>query len=147
MTAEPVRVPNGAQAWIAREAWLYEADGVPVELAAGQLVLVVSDDGYVRGIGPDDLAPLAAVLRIDGDVTEIVLRLGDLKDRAAGFDTGLATRGRSAQDTRPTARGETVRSAGVAQSAPAALGVPLHVTGMRGASFMSECYRHAATPP
>ena len=55
------------------------------------MVLVVSGDGMVRGVQPHAVAPLAAVLRIDTDLAEVVARLDDLGDRLAGIDIGEAT--------------------------------------------------------
>ena len=88
--AQPVRAPAGARAWTPDIGWLYEREEVPRHVEAGAVALVVSDDGWLRGVTDDDHAPLAAVLRIDGDLAEVVERIDALADRAEGLDTGLA---------------------------------------------------------
>ena len=55
------------------------------------MVLIISADGVVRGVQPHAVAPLAAVLRIDADLAEVVARLDDLADRAHGLDVSEAT--------------------------------------------------------
>lgn len=85
-----IRAPHGAIAWTAADGWLYEGEPVPSSEDSGDLVLVVSDDGYVRGVAHYDRAPLAALLRIETDLVEMVRRLGELADLAQGLDTGLA---------------------------------------------------------
>lgn len=87
--AAPVRAPDGAYAWSSLRGWLYDPDG-PSDAVEGDVILTVSSDGLLRGVLPTDRAPLSAVLRVEGDVVEVVQRLDDLADRAAGLDTGLA---------------------------------------------------------
>ena len=74
-----IRAPHGAVAWTPANGWLYSPDDVPILLEDGDLVIVVSDDGVIRGVTSHDRAPLSAVLRIDGDVSELVARIGDLE--------------------------------------------------------------------
>lgn len=85
-----VHAPQGALAWTAMGGWRYAGDRAPSTTETGDLVLVVSDDGYLRGVTLHDRAPLIALLRIDGQLTEIVARIDQLADRVAGLDTGLA---------------------------------------------------------
>ena len=85
-----VRAPQGALAWTAVHGWLYEHEMAPSPTDTRDLLLVVSEDGYLRGVAFHDRAPLVAVLRIDGDLTEIVARIDNLADRVVGLDTGLA---------------------------------------------------------
>ena len=82
-----IRAPQHAVAWVPETGYLYEPSEVPTHLEAGAVVLVVGSDGYVRGVTH---AELAAVLRIDGDLDQLVQRVEELGDRAAGLDTGLA---------------------------------------------------------
>lgn len=86
-----IRAPQGALAWTPARGYLYEPAEVPAHVEAGELVLVVSDDGYLRGVAHYDRAPLASLLRVEGDLAEIVARLDDLGDTVAGIDTGIAT--------------------------------------------------------
>ena len=88
--AQPIRAPQGALAWTPAEGYLYERSEIAVHVAAGSMVLVVSDDGYLRGVTERDRAPLAALLRLEGDLTEVVRRLDDLGEAVAGFDAGVA---------------------------------------------------------
>ena len=80
MTAEPIRAPAGAIAWTPDDGWLYHAADLPERVTAGHYTLVVSDDGHLRGVSDTQPAPLAAVLRIDADVSELVQRVGDLAE-------------------------------------------------------------------
>ena len=91
-TSEPLRAPAGARGWTPADGWLYDGDELPRQVeGAGDMVLVVSDDGMVRGVQPHAVAPLAAVLRVDADLAEVVARLDDLGDRLVGVDTAEAT--------------------------------------------------------
>ena len=88
--AQPVRAPQGALGWSPDGGWLYEPTEVRSSVDAGHMTLVVSDDGWLRGVTDHDRAPLAAVLRIDGDLVEVVARLDQLAERAEAADTGNA---------------------------------------------------------
>lgn len=84
-----MRAPQGAIAWTPAIGWMYEPVDLRERVTAGHYVLVVSErDGIVRGLTETTTAPLSAVLRIDADVTELVLRLNDIAeyvaDRLAG---------------------------------------------------------------
>ncbi|MBW3605399.1 MAG: hypothetical protein KY460_10925 [Actinobacteria bacterium] len=85
-----IRAPQGALAWTAPDGWLYEPTEVRSSVDAGHMTLIVDDNGWLRGVTPHDGAPLAAVLRMDADLTQLVQGLGDLAERAQGLDTGLA---------------------------------------------------------
>jgi hypothetical protein len=77
-----VRAPEGAIAWTPTDGWLYDVADLPTRVEDGHYVLVVSErDGLVR-ISGTETAPLAAVLRIDADVTELVLSLHDIVEHA-----------------------------------------------------------------
>lgn len=85
--AEPIRAPEGAVGWTARGGYLYERGDMPRRVVAGEMVLVVSADGMVRGVTEP---ALAAVLRLDGDMAEVVQRLAEVGETVAGVDTGAA---------------------------------------------------------
>ena len=55
-----------------------------VTMSTGETVLVVSRDGCPRGVTSTARAPLAALLRVEGDIAEVVQRLDDLADTVAG---------------------------------------------------------------
>lgn len=115
--AQPIRAPQGAIAWTAVDGFAYDEHEVPRHVDAGELVLVVSSDGMLRGVQPHDHAPMIAVVRVEADVVEVIQRLEELaggtasvrdvnelrarmtaavhrvdvlEDRATGLDTGLA---------------------------------------------------------
>jgi hypothetical protein len=51
----------------------------------GHYVLVVSErDGVIPGVTATTTAPLAAVLRIDADLADMVLRLNEVADQLDG---------------------------------------------------------------
>lgn len=89
--AEPLRAPVGAVGWSPDAGWLYDTQEVVKRVDRDAYVLVVSNDGYLRGVTPTDRAPLVAVVRVDGDLAEVVARLDDLADRAHGLDVSEAT--------------------------------------------------------
>jgi len=89
-TSEPLRAPAGARGWTPADGWLYDGDELPERVDEGPM-LVVSDDGMLRGVTRRDRAPLTAVLRVDADLAEVVARLDDLGDRLVGVDTAEAT--------------------------------------------------------
>lgn len=74
-----IRAPHRAVAWTPAGGWLYSPDDVPILVEDGDLVIVVSDDGVIRGVTNHDRAPLSAMLRIDGDVSQLVERIADLE--------------------------------------------------------------------
>lgn len=107
----PIRAPAGAVGWTASAGYLFDSAELTHRATAGEVVLVVPAEGMLRGVTPDNRAPLLAVLRLDGDLVDVVTRLDDLSDRidqvtrmhdalaepvsdlgdrAAGLDTGLA---------------------------------------------------------
>lgn len=87
-----MRAPQGAVAWTPEDGFLYRNDPVPVALEAGDLVLVVSDDGELRGVTPHDRAPLAAMLRVDGDLADVVTRLDEIADELAVLERQAGAR-------------------------------------------------------
>lgn len=96
---QPVRAPRGALAWTAHTGFVYDSNVMAgIDAAeAGDLVLMVSDDGYLHGVLPHDRTPLAALLRVEADVdalrrvvADLGARVGDLGDRVEGRDTGEA---------------------------------------------------------
>ena len=83
-----VRAPAGAVAWSTLRGWLYEPhEAAEVE---GDVILLVSSDGLVHGVLPNARAPLVAVLRVEADMADVVQRIDDLADRAAGMDVAEA---------------------------------------------------------
>lgn len=88
--AHLIRAPQGAIAWTTADGWLYDGDPMPTTPDIGDLVLMVSPDGYLRGVTLHDRAPLASLLRIDADLAEVVRRIDHLADRAEGLDTSTA---------------------------------------------------------
>jgi hypothetical protein len=90
--AEPIRAPQGAIAWTPTDGWLYERAEMPTRIEGGDVVYVVSADGRVRGITPSMTAPLAAVLRIDADLADLVTRLNDLAEAHSDEITELRGR-------------------------------------------------------
>lgn len=88
---QPIPAPQGAIAWTPDTGYLYEPGEVPIHVETGAVVLVVSDDGQLRGVKAHDRVPLAAVLRVEGDIAEVVMRLDDLGDHVAGIDTSVAS--------------------------------------------------------
>ena len=84
-----MRAPEGAVAWTP-DGWVF--DGPPAALDDGRLVLVVSDDGELRGVQPADRAPLAAVLRIDRDALETAGAVAALDRRTHALLTALSHR-------------------------------------------------------
>lgn len=76
----PVRAPS-AVGWTPAEGWVYDVAELPSRVEDGHFVLVVTD-GRVLAVSGTATAPLAAVLRIDADVTELVLRLHDIAEEA-----------------------------------------------------------------
>ena len=73
-----IRAPQGAIAWTVADGWLYDGDLLPTSVEAGEMVLVVSDDGYLRGVAHYDRTPLASLLRID---TGLAVEVSMLKGR------------------------------------------------------------------
>jgi len=92
MTSEShlIRAPQGAIAWTPDLGYLYEREEVPRHVEASSVVLVVGSDGWLEGVTNHDRALLTSLLRIDADLDQLVQRLDELADRAAGLDTGLA---------------------------------------------------------
>jgi hypothetical protein len=78
-------------AWTPIAGWLYEADEAREMAERGPLMIAVSDDGRVHV--DQGAAVLSAVLRIDADVTELVLRLQDIADQAHEAFAALRTGG------------------------------------------------------
>lgn len=91
-STDRVRAPQGARGWTASGGYVYDETEMPRRLEGGAMLLVVSADGYVRGVQPHATAPLAAVLRLDGDVAEVVLRLDELGDELHGRQSAVADR-------------------------------------------------------
>jgi hypothetical protein len=72
--------------------WAYDPVELPTRLVDGHYVLVVSErDGVIRGVTATTAAPLAAVLRIDADLTELVHTLNDIAEHVAGRLAGGAS--------------------------------------------------------
>jgi hypothetical protein len=82
--AEPVRAPQGAIAWTPTDGWVYDAADLPARIEDDHFVLVVSErDGMMRGVTAFTSTPLVATLRIDADLSELVLRVADLAEELA----------------------------------------------------------------
>lgn len=91
MTA--LRAPAGAIGWTPDSGWIYDEHEAPAALEEhGGLVLVVSDDGMVRGVTSSDRAPLSAVLRVDGDLVDVVTRLDEVADELAVLERQAGAR-------------------------------------------------------
>lgn len=86
--AQPIPAPQGAVAWTPSRGFVYERPEAAAAVDAGETVHVVSRDGYLRGVAPSNRAPLVALLRVEGDVAELVARVGDLGETVAGLDAG-----------------------------------------------------------
>jgi hypothetical protein len=80
---ESVRAPQGAVGWTPRNGFIYEPVDLPTRVTDGDYVLVVSDDGFIRGVTAVTTAPLVAVLRIEADVTELIQALYDIAEHVA----------------------------------------------------------------
>jgi hypothetical protein len=81
-----VRAPEGAVAWTVRDGFVTSTDGLQAVRGEGQGVLDV-EDGMVCGV--DGSEPLAAVVRMDRDLTDaraeidsLYRRLRDIVDYA-----------------------------------------------------------------
>jgi hypothetical protein len=82
---EAIRAPQGAIAWTPTDGWIYDVVELPTRVVDGHYMLVVSErDGVIWGVTATTTAPLAAVLRIEADLTELVLRLNDIAEFVAG---------------------------------------------------------------
>lgn len=91
-STDRVRAPQGARGWTASGGYVYDETEMPRRLEGGAMLLVVSHDGYVRGVTERDHAPLAAILRLDGDLHEVVARLDELADELRGRQSAVADR-------------------------------------------------------
>lgn len=85
----PLRAPADAICWSPADGWVFDEHEAQRALTDNGWALVVASDGRVH-VGDDETAPLASVIRLDGDLAEVVLRLDDLGDTVAGVDTGEA---------------------------------------------------------
>ena len=54
-------------------------------------MFVASSDGQIRDVQPHNRAPVAAALRVEGDVAAQVARVDDLADRVEALDVSEAT--------------------------------------------------------
>jgi hypothetical protein len=83
-----VHAPKVAVAWAASRGWIYDdLDLDAVRGRADDVVVLVDDDRWVRNLaGP---APLAAVVRVDRDLQELV----DRYDRMISGLMDVATEG------------------------------------------------------
>lgn len=73
-----IRAPQGAVGWTPTTGYVYDTRELPDHVDAGHYVIVVSEsDGMVR-LNSVESAPLAAVLRLETDVAELVARVADI---------------------------------------------------------------------
>lgn len=87
-----MKAPAGAVAWVPEDGFLYRNDPLPVALEDGDLVLIVSDDGELRGVQPHDRAPLSAILRVDADLVDVVTRLDEVADELVVLERQVSAR-------------------------------------------------------
>lgn len=82
----PVRAPAAAVCWSPDSGWIFDEREAQRALTDNGWALMVASDGRVH-VGEDETAPLAAMLRVDADVAELVERVGDLGDQGAALET------------------------------------------------------------
>jgi hypothetical protein len=78
-----VHAPAGAVGWTPRDGWVYEPVDLPTRVTDGDYVLVVSADGFVRGVTAVTTAPLVAHFRLEANVAELVSALHDVAEHSA----------------------------------------------------------------
>lgn len=80
---DPIPAPQDALGWSPEDGFIYDRKVLTDRLAQGWYVHMISDDGRLYGVMAQDRAPLAAVLRLEGDVASLVEALGDFGEYVA----------------------------------------------------------------